>query len=287
MTGTTLLTAALATVLVVTFALIGYGLTGTPAPKTHRRATRPAGGWQVWRWPAAIGAGLLAWAVTGWPVTAPAAALLVWAAPALLSATGRAKTGIDRADAVGDWTRRLSDVLLLGTGLEQALIGSARTAPAAIAAQVQALAGRLQAHWPVEAALRAMADEIDDPTADTVLAALVLATRRRGPGLAKALAGLADATAEEVATRRRIDADRARPRATARAVTVITVGVIVVALVNTDYFAPYATPLGQLLFAGVTAGFAACLWWMHALTRPASRARQLTTRNEPDLQVSG
>lgn len=279
MTGTVWLTAALVTVLVATLGLLAYGSTGSPAPRAPGPApaanARP---WRTWRLPVALGVGLLAWALSGWPVTAPAAAGIVWAAPGLLAGADREKHAIARAEAVGDWARRISDVLLLGTGLEQALTGSARTAPAAIAPEVQRLAARLQAHWPVEAALRAMAGEIDDPTADAVLAALILAAQRRGPGLAKALAGLAESTAEQVATRRRIEADRARPRTTARAVSVITIAVVVLALTNTDYLAPYATSLGQLLFAAVAASFTGCLWWMHALTRPAPRPRLLSTR---------
>lgn len=279
MTGTAWLVATLATVLVATLSLLAYGITGTPAPPPPRRVTSTfPGRWGTWRWPAALLAAVLAWALTGWSVTAPAAAGIVWAAPVLMTTAKREKHAIARAEAVGDWARRISDVLLLGTGLEQAVAGSARTAPAAITPEVQRLAARLQAHWPVEPALRAMADEIADSTADAVLAALILAGQRRGPGLAKALAGLAESTAEQVATRRRIEADRARPRTTARAVTFITVAVVVLALTNTDYLAPYATPLGQLLFAAVATGFAGCLWWMNALTRPAPRARALATR---------
>ena len=72
--------------------------------------------------------------------------------------------------------------------------------------------------------------------------------------------------------RRRVEADRARPRATARAVTVITLLVVGVGLANGGYLAPYSTPLGQLVLVGVTALFVAALAWMRAMTHcPTAR----------------
>ena len=67
------------------------------------------------------------------------------------------------------------------------------------------------------------ADDLDDATGDLVAANLILGARRRGAGLASVLESLAESVADDVRARRAIEADRAKPRTTARWVTIITV----------------------------------------------------------------
>ena len=106
---------------------------------------------------------------------------------------------------------------------------------------------RLRARWATEDALRAFADDLDDATGDVIAANLILGARRRGAGLASVLDGLAESVAADVRARREIEADRAKPRATARWVTIITVGVLAFLAVTGNYVAPYGSPLGQVL----------------------------------------
>ena len=119
---------------------------------------------------------------------------------------------------------RSSGVLTVGVGLEQALVATLRSTPAPIAPEVTRLVARLRARWVTEDALRAFADELDDSTGDLVAANLILGARRRGAGLASVLEGLAESVAADVRARRQVEADRAKPRATARWVTLISVG---------------------------------------------------------------
>jgi Flp pilus assembly protein TadB len=243
-----------------------------------------AGVW-AWRWPSALGGGLLVWLLSGWPVAGLIVAACVAGSP-ILAAAGRAGTrAIDRAEAIEEWTRRLADVLATGAGLEQAITVSVATVPAAVVSPVEALSSRVAARWPVETALRAFADDLDDPAGDLVTAALILATRRRGPGLASVLTGVADSLAEDVAMRRRVDAERAKPRTTARAVTVITLAVLGAVSLNTTYLRPYGTGLGQLVLAALSAAFAASLVWMHALGR-GQRAPRLFTGPRPGTSTA-
>ena len=130
-----------------------------------------------------------------------------------------AATQIARLEAMEEWTRSLSGVLTVGIGLEQALVATLRSTPAPIAAEVQRLVARLRARWDTEKALRAFADELDDATGDLIAANLILGARRRGAGLASVLEGLAESVAADVRARRQVEADRAKPRATARWVT--------------------------------------------------------------------
>ena len=172
-----------------------------------------------------------------------------------------------------EWTRSLAGVLTAGAGLEQALIVTLRSAPAPIEPEVSTLVSRLHARWPTEEALRAFADDLDDATGDLIAAKLVLATRRRGPGLASVLESLAESVAADVRARRTVEADRDKPRATVRWITVITVVALTLLALNTSYIEPYRSPLGQLLLAVLLGIDVACLIWMRAMTRarPAPR----------------
>lgn len=241
----------------------------------------PAAAVWGWRWPAALAAGSVIWLVTGWPVAGGIVAAGVVGVPVLVASGSAGARRIVRAEAVEEWTRRLSDVLVVGVGLEQAVAVTVGSCPAPIAGPVSDLSSRLTARWPVETALRAFADDLDDPAGDLVTAALILAARRRGPGLAKVLTGVADSLAEEVAMRRKVEAERAKPRTTARTVTAITVAVLAVAALNTTYLRPYGTPLGQLVLATLAAAFAACLAWMHSLGRGRPAPRVFTGPDRP------
>ncbi|MHB8448961.1 MAG: type II secretion system F family protein [Mycobacteriales bacterium] len=223
----------------------------------------------------ALAAGGLVWLVTGWPIAALGAAI---AGPGLpwLVRSNRGADRIERLEALEQWTRRLADLLVVGSGIEQALVVSVRTAPAPIATQVAALAARLQARTPTEPALRAFADDLDDPAGDLVASALILAARRRGRGLAQVLDGLARAVADEVVVRRGIAADRAKPRTTARAVTWISLlaaGALILA--DRAYVAPFGTAVGQLVLAGVLVLFAGSFAWMQALANVGAEHRFL------------
>lgn len=262
------------------------GLTPTTAPpgpglrarvRAWRRAVRrpDRSWWARYRLLVAAVAGLVAWAVTGWPVVGAIAAVSVVGLPVLLGTAKVEQGRIARIQAVEEWTRRLADVLVVGVGLEQAIAATVRTCPDAIAGEVGALLARLSARWPTETALRAFADDLGDATGDLIAAALVLASRRRGPGLARVLSAVADSVAEDVAMRRKVEAERAKPRTTARALTFLTLGVVLVGSFNTTYLTPYATPLGQLALAAIAAGFIGALAWMRALTLTPPEPRYL------------
>jgi Flp pilus assembly protein TadB len=251
------------------------GPSTTPSsPGPARRSRRDS---RVGRAVLSIAGGVLTWVISGWPAAGLIVTVAAWGLPVLFATSRRAVAAIDRVEGVEDWVRRLSDVLIVGVGLSQAILVTASSAPAPIAEEVAALGARISARWPTEDALRAFADDIGDADADLVAAALILAQRRKGPGVAAALTALADALAEEVAMRRRVEADRAKPRATARAVTLITLGVVAVGALNGSYLQPYATPLGQLVLVGVTGVFVAALAWMRAMTLTSTRRRLLAS----------
>lgn len=235
-----------------------------PPPTRHRRLQPLSKQTRVLLLSGLAG-GLIALLVTGWVLAIVIVPLAVVGLPTLLSA-GSAASRIERLEAMEEWTRALSGVLTVGVGLEQALVATLRSTPAAIAPEVTRLVARLRARWVTEDALRAFADELDDATGDLVAANLILGARRRGAGLASVLEGLAESVAADVRARRQVEADRAKPRATARWVTLISVGVLVVLAVSGTYIEPYRSPLGQLILVVLLAAYIATLIWMKRMS---------------------
>lgn len=90
-------------------------------------------------------------------------------------------------------------------------------------------------------------------------AALIMSAGDRGPGLAQALEDLSGTVREDVAKKRSIEADRAKPRTTMRWMTIITLGVVVAGFFVPSYTRPYSTLLGQLVLALLTCGFVGVL----------------------------
>ncbi|MDI6910438.1 type II secretion system F family protein [Nocardioides sp.] len=229
---------------------------------------------------AGILCGLGAVMATGWAMALVLVPTAFVGLPALLS-SGPAQSRIGRLEAMEEWTRSLSGVLTVGVGLEQALVATMRSTPTAIAPEVSRLVARLRARWPTEQALRAFADELDDSTGDLVAANLILGARRRGAGLASVLDGLAESVAADVRARRQIEADRAKPRATARWVTIISTSVLVVLAVSGTYVEPYRSPLGQVILVGLLAAYAATLIWMKRMAIGRDLPRFLGSRAMP------
>jgi Flp pilus assembly protein TadB len=228
---------------------------------------------------AGIGLGLLAWLITGWVLAVVIAPVAAIGLPLLLSAPPAA-VQISRLEAMEEWTRSLSGVLTVGIGLEQALVATLRSTPAPINAEVSLLVARLRARWDTETALRAFADELDDATGDLIAANLILGARRRGAGLASVLEGLAESVAADVRARRQVEADRAKPRATARWVTLISAIVLVVLALSGKYVEPYSSPIGQVLLVTLLSAYIGTLIWMRRMAVGKPLPRILDTRSE-------
>jgi Flp pilus assembly protein TadB len=202
--------------------------------------------------------------LTGWLAAVlilPAAALGL---PYLLSAPP-AEARIRRVEAMEEWTRSLAGVLGAGVGIEQALTATLRSTPEPIKPEVTVLVARLRARWDTEVALRAFADDLDDVTGDLVAANLILAARRRNRSLASVLQGVAESVAEDVASRRRVEAGRAKPRGSARLVTMFSLGVLLILAFTGDYIAPYQTPVGQVVLVFLLIAYAGGLLWMRKM----------------------
>lgn len=205
------------------------------------------------------------WLISGNFVAAAMVGAAVVGVPWLVSPAQIAQERIGQLEALSEWTQRLAGLLRLGMGLEQAMIASRRGCPEELAGQIVSLSDRLRLGWRPEEALRTFADELDDITADKVAAALILSAGDRGPGLAQGLEDLAATVRDEVAGKRKVEADRAKSRTTVRWMTLITLGIVVAGFFVPSFTRPYNTLLGQLVLAFLTAGFIATLALMRSL----------------------
>ena len=236
----------------------------------------PAG----FRLAAGVGVGLAVLLLTRWVPVAVAAGGAVIAWPVLFGAAAEQRASIQRLEALAAWVEGLRDAIATSRGLPEALPAASARAHPAIAGPLQELRARMDAREPIEAVLRRLADDLDDPIADHAIAALILNYRAQGRELKTALTALAAATRREVETRRTVESDR---RSTRRAVALImtaTVAVMIaMAVFVRDYAAPYATPTGQLVLGLVVALLAAGFAVIRTLSRYTTPDRFLTSHH--------
>jgi Flp pilus assembly protein TadB len=225
---------------------------------------------------ACVAVGLLVAVVTRWPVAAALAAGAAWVLPDILGPDRHHARRVARIDAIATWTEALRDNLSGAAGLEQAITASAIESPEPIREEVTRLATRLRRGWLLRDALRAFAAELADPTADLVVAGLLMAAKGNAGQLGEVLGELAVSARKKVAVRERVAAGRRRNHTSARVIVgatlVMAVGLVVL---NRGYLAPFDTATGQLVLLAAGALFGFAFWWLARLTRDAETARVL------------
>ncbi|WP_331731615.1 type II secretion system F family protein [Kitasatospora sp. NBC_01300] len=269
-------------------AVLGVGLAvagavGTSAPAVSRpegalkRRLRVAAAGVRGRGRVMLGAagvaGMAVWLLSSWLLGGLLTAAAVLGLPWILQPGRGSKDQIKRLEALEQWVRRLSDIHTAGTSLEAAVAASLRSTPPGLVPEISRLTSRLGAGWQPKEAYRAFAAEMDDATADAVAALMIGHVEDRGAGLSRALGKLADQVAEEVRMRAKVEAEREKPRANARWVSLICLGVFTLSVISGSYVEPYSSPFGHLFLLGLAASFAGVLIWMRriALPKPAPR----------------
>jgi Flp pilus assembly protein TadB len=253
-----------------------------PTPTPGRRAGSGLG---VVSWPAMVPklaagavAGPLVAVLTGWPAAGLLTAAAVFGLPSLLGRDRDHQVTLDRVEAVAAWTELLRDTLAAAAGVQQAILATAATAPGPIRPQVGVLAGRLRQGVPLSLALRTFSDEVADPVADLVVAALLLAAERPSANLGPLLGELAVTAREQAAMRQRVATSRARVRTSARIITAVTVLMVVgMVALNRPWMSAYDGFGGQLVMLLVGGVFAAGLVALKRMGRIAPPPRLLAS----------
>ena len=240
--------------------------------------------WQAWdrrrrSWVVGVvAAGLLIAIVTGWLVAALLIPALLIGIPYLLSAPPNHEVEI--LAALDRWVRFLGPSIATGKSIRDAIIATRSQAPPRLATPVARTVARMDLGWTTHDALLAMADELDSADADGILAALAIASSLGGIGARQLLAALAENSQLRLRALREIAAERSKPRAVVRQVVAITLGILVVVwFLSPGYFAPYATPVGQLIAVGLVALYIGALVMLRRRILPQPTARFLKARS--------
>jgi Flp pilus assembly protein TadB len=218
-----------------------------------------------WRGALALILGAITLAATGWIVAGVGVALLALGWRSLGGAVSERRT-MARLEGLAVWTESLRDTIAGAVGLEQAIPSSLRVAAPTILRPLENLVDRLHTRIPMADALRRFADDLNDPSADLIIAALIINARLRGPGLRDLLGALSGSVREELDMRRKVSAERRSTRRSVQIVVAISVGLALgMAFFNHSYVRVYDSPAGQLVLVFVVALYAAGFIWLRKL----------------------
>jgi Flp pilus assembly protein TadB len=228
------------------------------------------------RLPIAVLVGLLVLVITFWPVMAIGCAVLVFFWESLFGGAKSEKVSYARLEGLAAWTESLRDTIAGAVGLEQAIPATAEAAAPAIARPLHLLSDRLRVRVPMSVALQRFADDLDDPAADLVVAALVLNSRLRGPGLRDVLTSLSRSVRNELEMRGRVMASRRSTRRSVQIVVFISATFIIgLRVLNPEYVEPFGTFTGQIVLTVIIILFASGFLWLRRLATFEMPARFL------------
>jgi hypothetical protein len=169
----------------------------------------------------------------------------------------------------------LRDTIVSHAGLREAIAVTAEVAPEVIRPAVRRLAARAERD-SLASGLRRFAEEVADPVADLIVAALAVAADGQARNLPALLSGIAGAARAEAGMRVRVETGRARTYSSSRALVAITFGLSVSLLVFApEFMAPYDAAGGQLVLSIIGALFTGALVALVALSRPIGSPRLL------------
>lgn len=215
--------------------------------------------------------------LTRWPVAGVLAAAVVLMWPRLARAGAVEKASVAKVEAIASWTESLRDAAASESALEAALPATVDGAPPLLARPLRNLVNRLELRHPLPTVLARFADEIDDPGADMVVAALVLNAQQRAGSLKRVLTTLAANTRSELEMRRRVLNERNGVR---RQSTQVALGILALAGAQAvflrDWVAPYDTLLGQLILAALAGTYLLLLVRLQRLAAPEAHPRFLS-----------
>jgi Flp pilus assembly protein TadB len=219
--------------------------------------------------------GIIVLVATGWIVAGIGVMLLAFSWRTMGGAASERKA-MARLEALATWTESLRDTIAGAVGLEAAIPASMRVAATSIQEPLLTMVDRLHARMPMHEALRRFADDLGDPSSDLIIAALIINSRLRGPGLRDLLGTLAGSVREELDMRRKVNASRASTRRSVQIVIVVSVGMAVgLALFDPSMLSPYNGAVGQLVLAIIAAIYAAGILWLRRLAAFDSPQRLL------------
>ena len=205
--------------------------------------------------------------VTGWIVVAVSVALLVAAVPGIGRPYIQTRNEQELVDGIATWTEQLRDTLAGAHGLEQAIVATSVHAPLVLQAHVKKLASFI-GYGSLEDGIRRFGDDLDNSTADFVVAALVTASQHQARDLGMLLTQIAQCARDESKMRSRVWVGRARTRSAIKIIaTVIASFVLGLFTFNRTYLQPYSSIQGQVVLSAILGVFAISLSLMQSMAK--------------------
>ena len=254
---------------------LAHGKDLLPRP-TRRRTTGapPTGATKTAMIALLVGASVVV--LTRWPVAGVLAGATVFLWPKIARAGAIERTSVAKVEAIASWTESLRDAAATESALESAIPATVAGAPKLLELPLRDLVNRLAVRVPLPEALTRFADEVDDPGADMVVAALSLNARQRAGSLKRVLTTLAANTRSELEVRRKVlnerNSVRRQSQQVAMAILVLAAGQAVLA---PSWVAPYGTPLGQAVLAVLASVYLALTLRLQRLSAPEPQPRFL------------
>jgi tight adherence protein B len=185
---------------------------------------------------------------------------------------------MDAAEALAVWCERVRDTLGAGAGLTAAFHAAARSSHDVLAGPANRLAERASSSG-VGPALIEFGAEVNHPSADSMVMALMLAEQRGGKELISLLGAEVESIRHELAVEREEDAVRSRYRTAVRIiVAVMLVSIQVYRLLSKTFLAPYDSLTGQIVLFVLGLIVLVALWRLAQLSERAERERLFDPR---------
>ena len=218
---------------------------------------------------------VVVWLMTGWPMAGVSVAAVALMVPVFLKARTMRDTQLELSDALATWAEMLRDTIASHAGLRQAILLTADVAPGLIREELRRLAIRAD-RMSLPDALRSFAAEVEDPVADLIVAALVIADENQARHLTELLSEIASSARQQSAMRRRIETGRARTYASSKWIVLITFALAGgLVLLAPRFLDPYDGFGGQIVLGMIGALFAGAVWSLISLSKPEAQPRLL------------
>lgn len=229
----------------------------------------------------ALTVGVAVLLLTRIPVAGIGAGAVVALWPRIFGGGRAGRLQLEKIEAIASWTESLRDTSSAAAGLEQAIPATAASAHPLLRERVRELSARLDGRVPLPEALARFADDVDDPAADMVVAALSLNARQRAGGLTRILGSLAESARAELEMRRKVENERRLLRRQAQRIAIGVLGFVALqAVVARSWVEPYATPFGQVVLTVIAAVFIAAFVRMRSLSNTDPEPRFLTSADQ-------
>ncbi|MFN3255470.1 MAG: type II secretion system F family protein [Ilumatobacter sp.] len=218
----------------------------------------------------AIAAGSVVMLLTRWPTGSLAIGVFVMSWRWLFVADD-AKAEREKIEAIAQWLEDLRDIVRRSSvAIEKAVELVAEDTTGVLRSPMEHFVLRRRQGVRLPEALAAFADDVEHPTCDAAVAAIVLVVGGAAGGgrLYDTLDELASAARDEMRARDEIDRTRrVFQRAMRRLVTLTILFVAGLTIFASDLMSPYRTVAGQIWLLIPCGLWGTCLVWLRRLTR--------------------